>query len=54
MTYYGRDLARVHHLGFGHRAALCAPGILSLLERSGKVAALSSNWVAGPAYSLGT
>lgn len=31
MTYYRPDLARVHHLGFGFHAELCAPGILALL-----------------------
>lgn len=30
--YYGRDLALVHHLGFGFHADACAPGILALLE----------------------
>lgn len=30
--YYRRDLARVHHLGFGFHAAGCAPGILALLQ----------------------
>jgi SAM-dependent methyltransferase len=30
--YYRRDLALVHHLGFGFHADRCAPGILSLLE----------------------
>jgi SAM-dependent methyltransferase len=30
--YYQRDLALVHHLGFGFHADLCAPGILALLE----------------------
>jgi SAM-dependent methyltransferase len=30
--YYRRDLARVHHLGYGFHADLCAPGLLSLLE----------------------
>ncbi len=30
--YYGPDLARVHHLGFGFHADACAPGILALLE----------------------
>src|SRR5579859_1316407 len=30
--YYRRDLALVHHLGFGFHADLVAPGILSLLE----------------------
>ena len=30
--YYGRDLALVHHRGFGFHASACAPGILSLLE----------------------
>jgi SAM-dependent methyltransferase len=30
--YYRRDLARVHHLGFGFHADLCAPGILARLE----------------------
>lgn len=32
MTYYREDLARAHHLGFGHHADVCAPGVLSLLE----------------------
>jgi SAM-dependent methyltransferase len=31
--YYQRDLALVHHLGFGFHADDCAPGILRLLER---------------------
>jgi SAM-dependent methyltransferase len=30
--YYRRDLARVHHLGYGFHADACAPGILALLE----------------------
>jgi SAM-dependent methyltransferase len=30
--YYRRDLALVHHLGFGFHADLCAPGVLALLE----------------------
>lgn len=30
--YYGRDLALVHHLGFGFHADACAPGIVALLE----------------------
>ena len=30
--YYRRDLALVHHLGFGFHADRCAPGILNLLE----------------------
>jgi SAM-dependent methyltransferase len=30
--YYRRDLARVHHLGFGFHADTCAPGVLALLE----------------------
>ena len=30
--YYRRDLALVHHLGFGFHAEACAPGILTLLE----------------------
>jgi len=30
--YYRRDLARIHHLGFGFHADACAPGILALLE----------------------
>ena len=30
--YYRRDLARVHHLGFGFHADDCAPGIIELLE----------------------
>jgi SAM-dependent methyltransferase len=29
--YYRRDLALVHHRGFGFHAASCAPGILTLL-----------------------
>lgn len=32
MTYYGPELAAVHHQGFGFHADLCAPGILGLLE----------------------
>ena len=32
VSYYKRDLARVHHLGFAFHADLCAPGILGLLE----------------------
>lgn len=31
-AYYRRDLALVHHLGFGFHAERCAPGILALLE----------------------
>jgi SAM-dependent methyltransferase len=30
--YYRRDLALVHHLGYGFHAEACAPGILTLLE----------------------
>jgi SAM-dependent methyltransferase len=30
--YYGRDLALIHHRGFGFHANMCAPGILRLLE----------------------
>jgi SAM-dependent methyltransferase len=30
--YYEADLARVHHLGFGFHADMCAPGVLALLE----------------------
>jgi SAM-dependent methyltransferase len=30
--HYRRDLALVHHLGFGFHADACAPGILALLE----------------------
>ncbi len=30
--YYRRDLALVHHLGFGFHADRCAPGIISRLE----------------------
>ena len=30
--FYRRDLARVHHRGFGFHADACAPGILALLE----------------------
>jgi SAM-dependent methyltransferase len=32
VPYYRRDLALVHHLGFGFHAEACAPGILALLE----------------------
>lgn len=32
VPYYRRDLALVHHLGFGAHADACAPGILALLE----------------------
>jgi SAM-dependent methyltransferase len=32
LTYYGDDLALVHHRGFGFHADACAPGILALLE----------------------
>ncbi len=39
--YYRRDLALVHHLGYGFHADACAPGILELLhpvrERGGLV-----------------
>lgn len=39
--YYRRDLALVHHLGFGFHADACAPGILTQLEpvrqRNGRV-----------------
>jgi SAM-dependent methyltransferase len=39
--YYRRDLALVHHLGYGFHADLCAPGVLELLrpvrERDGQV-----------------
>lgn len=31
MTYYRRDLALVHHLGFSTHAEACTPGILALL-----------------------
>jgi SAM-dependent methyltransferase len=34
--YYRRDLALVHHLGFGFHADRCAPGILALLEPVGR------------------
>lgn len=30
--YYRRDLALLHHLGFGFHADACAPGVLALLE----------------------
>ncbi|HSK98035.1 MAG TPA: class I SAM-dependent methyltransferase [Euzebyales bacterium] len=30
--YYRRDLAEIHHLGFGFHADACAPGIIALLE----------------------
>ncbi len=32
VPYYRRDLAWVHHRGFGFHADACAPGILALLE----------------------
>jgi SAM-dependent methyltransferase len=35
LPYYRRDLALVHHLGFGFHADACAPGILSLLGDMG-------------------
>src|SRR5436190_3556391 len=39
--YYRRDLARIHHLGFGFHADATAPGVLALLapvkERGGLV-----------------
>jgi SAM-dependent methyltransferase len=42
--YYRRDLALVHHLGFGFHADACAPGIVDLLrpvrERDGLVVEL--------------
>lgn len=42
--YYRRDLALIHHRGFGFHADACAPGILELLEpvraRSGLVVEL--------------
>ena len=42
--YYRRDLARVHHLGFGFHAENCAPGIIERLgpvrERDGVVVEL--------------
>jgi len=42
--YYRRDLAHVHHLGFGSHADECAPGVLELLrpirERDGLVVEL--------------
>jgi SAM-dependent methyltransferase len=42
--YYRRDLARVHHLGYGFHADDCAPGIVELLgpirERDGLVVEL--------------
>jgi SAM-dependent methyltransferase len=38
--YYRRDLARIHHLGFGFHAEETAPGILRLLEPVGERAGL--------------
>jgi SAM-dependent methyltransferase len=38
--YYRRDLARIHHLGFGFHAEKTAPGILELLEPVGERAGL--------------
>jgi hypothetical protein len=44
IPYYRRDLALIHHLGFGFHADDCAPGILDLLqpvrERDGLVVEL--------------
>lgn len=39
VAYYRRNLAMVHHLGFGGHADRCAPGVISLLEpyRTGTV-----------------
>jgi SAM-dependent methyltransferase len=34
--YYRRDLALVHHLGFGFHADACAPGMLRLLDDVGR------------------
>src|SRR5579871_6097610 len=31
-AYYRRELALVHHLGFGFHADLVAPGVLAILE----------------------
>jgi SAM-dependent methyltransferase len=31
-SYYRRDLALIHHRGFGFHARACAPGIVALLE----------------------
>lgn len=38
--YYRRDLALVHHRGFGFHADACAPGILERLEPIGRRAGL--------------
>jgi SAM-dependent methyltransferase len=54
---YRRDLALVHHLGFGFHAAGCAPGVLRLLEpvRGGLVVELGcgSGLLTGPLRDAG-
>jgi hypothetical protein len=52
--YYRRDLALVHHLGFGFHADDCAPGILELLQPVRDRDGLVSSSAAAADPSLGT
>src|SRR5262249_21004322 len=36
-SYYGSDLAWVHHVGYSHHAELTGPGVVSLLREGGLV-----------------
>jgi hypothetical protein len=51
-SYYRRDLALVHHRGFGFHARACAPGIVALLEpvrsRKGPVLELAAAAACSP------
>ena len=49
VPYYGRDLALVHHLGYGFHADACAPGILRRLEPVWAPTVSSSSLAAAPA-----
>jgi hypothetical protein len=52
--YYRRDLALVHHLGFGFHADDCAPGILEFCNRCANAMVWSSSSAAGADSSLDT